>query len=88
MWEDVLTPDWVFCDLGAACDLPWKSEVLSQGRGLWGNGGCKAQESLAHAQTAAHEPSLLGPSFVSLHPRPGSCLCATPTGFSENLLYY
>ena len=56
MWEDVLTPDWVFCDLGAGCDLPWKSEVLSQGRGLWGNGGCKAQESLARGQTAAHEP--------------------------------
>lgn len=66
MWEDVLTPDWVFCDSGAGGDLPWRSEVLSQGRALWGNGGRKAQESLAGGQTAAHQTSLLCPSFVSL----------------------
>lgn len=51
---------------GAGGDLPWRSEVLSQGRALWGNEGRKAQESLAGGQTAAHQTSLLFPSFVSL----------------------
>lgn len=39
---------------------------MSQGRALWGNEGRKAQESLAGGQTAAHQTSLLCPSFVSL----------------------
>ena len=56
MWEDVLTPDWVFCDSGAGGDLPWRSEVLLQGRALWGNEGRKAQKALPEARLPPTRP--------------------------------
>lgn len=56
MWEDVLTPHWVFCDLGAGGDLPWKSEVLSQGRGLGGMKGARPRKALPEARLPPTSP--------------------------------
>lgn len=52
-------------------------------KGARGNEGCKAQESLARGQTAAHEPSLLCPSFISLLCilTPGPVCVPRPLGF-------
>lgn len=81
----MLTPDWVSCGSCAGGDLPWKLEVLLQGRGSRGKNAAGPKKALPEARLAAHETSLLCPSFLHLHRTLtlGSVYAPYPLGFRK-----